>query len=335
MKWILATPYRIDIDHGIWKAVQEINNQLEFFVSPNQYEHDRSRSYTNSSQWKDYWNHSKHAWQLSRHQQAGIITAFPQLAACSAVRKKLSLRSPPPIIASTFNLGSLQNNIKQTLASSALKHIDKFIVPSSIEKEKYSEYLKLPISRFEFIPLHRPIIQPEETEDEISPFILSMGSANRDYDTLFSAIKDLPYRLIVVCPIERLSHITIPKNVEVRSNLTIEECRKLVQQAKLNIVPIKNQQTASGQVTVIEAMMFNKAVIATNTIGTIDYIEHENSGWLVQEQSVSELRHAITSLWDDTVLREKLAHNAHQYVKNELSYDKTANKINHILQQFC
>lgn len=334
MKWILAAPYKPTLEHGLWKAVKQQNNEIELFISPTLYTHDRSRSHTSSSQWREYWLHSKDAWVMAQQKKAGIITAFPQLAACTAIRKKISLNTSPPLIASTFNIGNIESSYKKILARSALKHVDKFIVSSSIEKIKYSEYLNLPLSKFEFIPLHRPIIEPTEHENKETPFILSMGAANRDYATLFKAIKDLPYKLIVVCPKERLTSLSIPKNVEILSNLTIDQCRKLVQQAKLNIVPIKNQQTASGQVTVIEAMMFKKTVIATNSIGTIDYIEHGKTGWLTGNQSVSDLIDAIAKLWADDTLRNTIAEQAHQFVKEELSYDKTAKKYLTVLNDF-
>lgn len=334
MKWILAAPYKPSIEHGLWQAVKQKNSEIELFISPTLYQHDRSRSHSNLSQWKDYWIHSKHAWAEAQQKKAGIITAFPQLAACTAMRKKISRNRSIPLIASTFNIGSLPNNYKKTLSRSALRHIDKFIVPSSAEKIEYSEYLNLPLSRFEFIPLHRPIIEPDTDENKEKPFILSMGSANRDYATLFKAIKDLPYKLIVVCPRERIINLSIPENVEVVSNLTIDECRNLVQKARLNIVPIQNQQTASGQVTVIEAMMFKKAVIATNTIGTTDYIEHGKTGWLTDNQSVDNLIDAIEILWADDTLRNTIAAQAQRFVKEELSYEKTASKYLNVLDSF-
>lgn len=334
MKWILAAPYIIDLEHGLWKAVKQQSNDIDFFVSPTRYSHDRSRSHSTVSQWKDYWNHSQQTWTEAKNQKAGIITAFPQLAACTAIRKKLSLSNNTPLIASTFNIGNLPNNYKKSLTRSALKHIDMFIVPSSAEKAKYSDFFNLPISRFEFIPLHRPLIASDTAENIETPFILSMGAANRDYSTLFKAIKNLPYKLIVVCPIERLNNLSIPKNVEVRSNLTIDECRKLVQQARLNIVPIQNQQTASGQVTVIEAMMFKKAVITTNTIGTVDYIKHGQTGWLTDYQSVEDLIDAIHELWTNNRLRASISQKAHLFVKEQLSYEKTASKYLNILNKF-
>jgi len=335
MKWILAAPYRPSLKHGLWKIVKQQNSEIELFISPTLYTHDRSRSHTSSSQWKDYWLHSKHAWTEAQQKKAGIITAFPQLAACTAIRKKVSFnRNSTPLIASTFNIGALPNNYKKILTRSALKHIDKFIVPSSAEKIKYSEYLNLPLSRFEFIPLHKPIIEPDTDENKENPFILSMGSANRDYATLFKAMEGLSYKLVVVCPKERLTNLSIPKNVEVLSSLTLNDCRRLVQQAKLNVVPIKNQQTASGQVTVIEAMMFKKAVIATNTIGTTDYIEHGKTGWLTDNQSVDNLIDAIEILWADNSLRNTIAAQAQSFVKEQLSYEKAAEKYLNILNDF-
>lgn len=331
MKWILAAPYMQQLDKSLWTIAQEQDKSLEFILSPSGYLHDRSRPQSSLKDWKDYWYHATDAWKKSQENGAGIVTAFPQLPVCAGIRKRLSRKSTP-IVAWTFNLGALHSNQKKILARSALKTINKFIVHSSAEIVNYSQYLNLPSSRFEFIPLHKPIMPSTTTENKNNPFILAMGSANRDYATLFSAIKKLKYPLTVVAPTHVLSGLDIPPTVTVKSNLSLTECRTLVQQARINIIPINNETTASGQVTVIEAMMYQRPVIATDTIGTRDYIDNQQTGFLVSSKSVQELENAIDTLWQNEELRNTIALQAQDYVKKELSHQKAAEHLIHVLE---
>jgi len=330
MKWILAAPYLQKLEKGLWTSMMDLDPSLDITVSPSHYLHNRSRVRAGINDWKDYWEHSADIWKKSQQTDGGIITAFPQLAVCVGLRKRLSNKSTP-IIAGTFNLGALHGNIKRVLANQALRSINKFIVHSSEEINHYSHYLNLPASKFEFVPLHKPIMPATAHEDLEHPFILSMGSANRDYKTLFKAIRITGHPLIVVAPPHALSGLDIPSSVTIKSNLSLLECRVLAQQARINIVPISNEHTASGQVTAIEAMMYGKAVIATDTIGTRDYIQHEKTGFLTKSHSVTELSQSIDDLWHDAMLRQKLSINAYNYVKTELSHQKTASRLLHIL----
>lgn len=332
MKWILSAPYIKQLEQGLWTIAQEQDKSLEFILSPANYSHDRSRPQSSLKDWKDYWEHASDAWFKAQQNEAGIITAFPQLPVCAGIRKQLSGKSTP-IVAWTFNLGTLHGMHKKLLARSSLKSVNKFIVHSSAEIINYSQYLNLPVSKFEFIPLHKPIMATTIYEDNDKPFILAMGSANRDYATLFSAIKKLGYPLTVVAPAHSLSGLDIPPSVTIKSNLSLAECRILIQKSRINIVPIDNEHTASGQVTLIEAMMYKKAVIATNSIGTRDYIIDNKTGYLAQAKSVTDLTNIIDGLWNDENKRNSIAEQAQNYVRNELSPNKTAERLVQLLNR--
>jgi glycosyltransferase involved in cell wall biosynthesis len=333
MKWIIAAPYPTNLSSGLWKTIQEYGSQHQLLTCQPDYKHNRSRDMASKQDWADYWKHSNDIWTQAQENDAGIITAFPQLAVCIGIRKRFSTRQTP-IIAGTFNLGQLHNGYKKQLARIALKKVDKFIVHSTAELPSYSQYLKIPRERFEFIHLHKPIMPITEAEELNTPFLLSMGTANRDYKTLFKAVEELNYPLTVVTPRQNLTDIEIPDCVTIKSNLSIQECRDLVQKARLNIISIDNEQTGSGQVTIIEAMMYRKAVISTNTIGSRDYIEHGLTGLLYDSKSVKQLEQAIKKLWTNAELRNQLANKAYNFIKDELSHEKTALKMLAVLDRF-
>ncbi|WP_373480532.1 hypothetical protein [Geminocystis sp.] len=191
MHWTVAAPF-FDFDE------QELQNcrWLDDFVvgdrhsftkvpcrdnSTNKSWHHRLSRNTSMSGWLKYWHQSGEAWEKTT---GGVITVFPQLATMVGTRKRFSSKNIP-LISYCFNIGFLYSGVKQLLAKSALYDVDKFIVHSRKECETVSSWLGIPQSKFEFIPLQRAEIPITESEDIENPFILSMGSANRDYQTFF------------------------------------------------------------------------------------------------------------------------------------------------------
>src|SRR4051794_39566571 len=143
--------------------------------------HSRASRATGVAQWLEYWDQARRALPAS-----GVITVFPQPALAAALLKKLR-RSAAPIIAWCFNLGEHPQSLKRLTARAAFKSVDRFIVHSSGEVPKVAGLLSIPRDKIEFVPLQRAPIPIEAEEDTESPFIVAMGSANRDYRTFFKA----------------------------------------------------------------------------------------------------------------------------------------------------
>jgi hypothetical protein len=143
----------------------------------------------------------------------GVITIFPQFAAGAGLRKRLSL-AQPPIVAWSLNLGKLYTGPKRSLAHFALKQVDHYVVHSRRECDNYSAHFDLPRERFEFVPVHHGTIEPTHSEEMDQPFILSMGSANRDYRTLVEAVRPLKIRTLIVASTRCLEGLNLPDCVD-------------------------------------------------------------------------------------------------------------------------
>jgi glycosyltransferase involved in cell wall biosynthesis len=255
---------------------------------------------------------------------------FPQLAATVGLRQRIT-RKRIPVIAWCFNLGACYPGVKRLVAQTALKDVDRFIVHSNRERENLSQWLELPLSRFEFVPLQRAEISITEQEEMTNPFLLTMGSAQRDYPTFFKAVEKLGIRTVIVAGSHALAGLTIPKNVEVQSGLTMNQCLQLAQKARISVVPLLDNQTASGQVTIIEAMRMNRPVIATRCIGSEDYIKHGETGLLVEPFSVDDLAHNIEQLWNNQELRHNIGKQAGDYSSKHFSDQAAGAALGRIL----
>src|SRR5437762_4151788 len=231
MRWYLAAPFIFsESDRWLAPFVPQDGDELSFQVVPATYDHDRSRKITGLAQWSDYFRHGNTLWREanSGSKQCGMLTCFPQIPIAAGARK-LMARSDMPLVAWTFNLGTLYTGAKQLAAKATLRAVDRFIVHSTHEVASYSEWLGLPKERFSFVPLQRatmPIVVPE---DEADPFVLSMGSAQRDYRLLFEVLRELRYRAVVVAGPHAVAGLNVPSNVEVLSGLSTQQCHVLVQ----------------------------------------------------------------------------------------------------------
>jgi glycosyltransferase involved in cell wall biosynthesis len=306
--WYLAAPF-IRCESNRWLSGFVPNDDAHFVFRsiPARYQHDRSRKITGLRAWADYFSHAHAVWRAAADdaQPRGIVTCFPQLPLAIGLRKRAA-RSTLPLVAWTFNLGVLYGGAKRRAAMFGLSAVDRFIVHSRAEIAACSEWLELPATRFEFVPLQRATEPIDFAEDASAPFVLSMGSAHRDYRLLFSVMAELGHPTVVVAAPHAVQGLAIPPNVSVRSGLTGAACDELVQRARVSVVPVANQRTASGQVTLLDAMMYARPVVVTAGPASVDYATHGHDALLVGHGDHAQMKEAIARLWDDAPLRAAL-----------------------------
>lgn len=278
--------------------------------------------------------HFRHARAALRAGPDGIVTCFPQLAMATAFWKTLS-RSKPRIIAYNFNLGELRGGLPQRLARFFAAAVDHFVVHSPEEIARYADYLGLPASRFHFIPLQRGTIEIPRREDTETPFIVAMGSAHRDYPTLISAIDLLQLPTVIVTRESDIASLPQSPHVTFRSKMTEEECLELLSRARICVTPVANLQTASGQVTFVNAMQLGVPTITTRCPGTDGYIEDGKNGILVPPFDVQAMSDAIRRLWSDGHLRETLSRTGIQTARSTFSDEMAATRLLDIVKSCC
>jgi glycosyltransferase involved in cell wall biosynthesis len=331
MQWFVVAPFP-SVRDDPWLGRFVPPGRHNFQSIPPSYSHDRSRKATSAGQWLDYLKHARQAQRLARASgpRTGLITNFPQIPLALGSLGKLK-RAHIPTVAWSFNIGALPEGIKKAVSRVALNDIDKFVVHSRAEITACSQWLGLPTERFEFAPLQRPIADITLSEDEQSPYIVSMGSAGRDYASLFKVLRELPYRTIVVAGKHAVDGLTIPSNVEMKSGLTLQECHELLQRARFSVTPIANTKTASGQVTLLDAMNYGKAQIVTRCPGSVDYVDHGQEALLVEPGDVETMKESIQSLWEQAVLRNRLGENGRARMINEFSDEAGGKRLGTLL----
>lgn len=283
---------------------------------------------TSALTWLTHFRHAKTALALEPH---GIIACFPQLAMTTAVWKFI-LRRRTRLIAYNFNLGHLRPGLPQIVARTFASQIDTFVVHSPEEVHRYSSYLGLPAERFMFVPLQRGIIPVTRQEDLNEPFIVAMGSAQRDYPTLIKAVDQLCLPTVIITRKADIEHLPKSHYISFLSDLSESECLQTLARARICVTPIANLTTASGQVTFINSMQLGVATIATRCPGTEGYISHELDGILVKPFDVEDLATAISRVWEDEIFRTNLATAARKTARQRFSDEMAAERLRQIIR---
>lgn len=209
--------------------------------------------------------------------------------------------------------------------------IERIIVSSSNEIAVYSERLKLPESKFKFLPFHTCVKEPRYVQG--AGYILSAGKTDRDYSTLAKAVEGLDVKVVVVSDEYNIKGIEFPPNVEVHCNIPYEKYIELLLGCSLVVVPLKKRVKSTGQVVFLEAMALGKPVIATLATGTIDYIEQNVTGVLIPPENIDALKHAIEEFINNRNSYEKIAVNALDKVKCKYTFEHfTQNILNEAVQ---
>ena len=307
MRWLIATPFS-NSRSDPWLGRYVRGSRHAFATVPGDYSHDRSRRKTSTHGWLDYLRHAHRALRSipRADRSVGIISCFPQLPTMLGLLCRIGFRKLP-IVAWSFNIGTLPSGLRQRFARFALRDVAVFVVHSRAEIDACSRWLGIDKDRFIFVPLQCPIREATSVENTATPYVLAMGTANRDYALLFDAVRELGIRTIVVAGAHAVKDLKRPPNVELMSDLSITQCYELLQGCRVSVIPVANARTASGQVTLLDSLVYGKATIITDCPGSSDYIVDGVTALTVQQGDRHQLQEAIVRLWNDSQLRSQLS----------------------------
>lgn len=306
MKWCVLADF-FSADDVQWLDASIDNSLLTFKkIAPKAKRgtwHTARSMTTGAAKWRRHFRHVQAGFAVKPD---GLIVCFPQLAMSAGLIKRMRF-SKVPVIAHNFNIGTLAPGLRQRLAQFSAAAIDHFIVHSPSEVAPYAAYLGVPQDRVHFVPLHRPDFGIPRAEDTEAPYVLAMGSAHRDYKTMIEALEPLAPRTIIVTRKDIIDSLPQHPWIEYRHGLSFEDCLHLLARARLSVTPVSNMQTASGQVTFINAMRMGVPLVATRCPGTDGYVSDGETGYLSAPFDAADMRDKIERLWQDADLRAAMA----------------------------
>lgn len=244
---------------------------------------------------KNYKNYKKIlAWQ----QFYGLILAF--------YFRLLHIKNAPEIIVLTFIykpkkslVGRVYDKFMRFIVSSG--YIKYFVVFSESEKKRYADYFNVPGSQFVFETLGYedktqkvPILNSEG-------FYLAAGRSNRDYKFLIEAWSKRSEQLEIICDTLMLRNVA--HNIKILTECHDDAFFKELSKCKAVIVPLEDKHISSGQLVIIQAMMYGKPVIVTENDTVKDYIDTGRTGVIIKKTE-HDLANAIQALNEETFYKE-------------------------------
>lgn len=197
--------------------------------------------------------------------------------------------------------------------------VDRFLVIRSGDAEMLERRFGFPQERTTFLAW--PVgIDPPETADD--GYVYSAGWAHRDWDTLLAALElaGLPARLapgrdLPIPPscANRITVIDMP---------TPEAGRRLTARARVVAVAMRDTDLPSGPLVLLDALAMGKAVAATAVNGTRDYVRDGETALVVPPGDAPALARALTRLWEDAGLRQRLGEAAQAETLERCSLDR-------------
>ena len=216
--------------------------------------------------------------------------------------------------------------IKRKIQEFVFARIELIFVSSRSEIETYSERLRLPKERICFLPFHTNVVEPKIVQGT-GNYFLSAGKTGRDFQLLTEAVKDLKCELVIVSDEDSIKGIDLPSNIKLLLNIPYSKYLELLFDCRAVIVPLKRLVKSTGQVVILEAMALGKPVIATETVGTVDYIQSGFNGLLVPPDDPGCLHKAISQLLKDESFCCHLSANALKTVKEFHTFETYVNAI--------
>jgi glycosyltransferase involved in cell wall biosynthesis len=182
------------------------------------------------------------------------------------------------------------------------------------EADYYQRTFGWPAAKLGFVPLHS---SPEYLARPVVPhqrYVIAAGRTFRDYATLIEAFAGVDLPLTIVASPSNIPARDIPPNVTILFDRPLSELIDLIASSMIVVVPLQEREISIGQTVVLEAMSMGKAVVVTAVNGTIDYIEHMETGVLVPPRDPEALRRAVLLLAGDDALRQRMGAAARQRI---------------------
>jgi hypothetical protein len=276
------------------------------------------------------------AWQAVQKAQKSaslIVSHGPRPAMYASGFAKL-LQPDLPHLVYSFNFTQLPTGLQHKAMVKAYQQPQRFVSFSTLETLLYADYFDIPIEKIDMLhwSVHSPSIQTRETPLIHGDYICAIGSQGRDYATLFAAMQKLPnIKLVTVCNPDSIRDLTIPSNVEIRTNIPLADANHILANSLFMALPLRDSQVPCGHVTLVSGMFYQKAMVVTNSAGVHDYIKAEETGVFCEPKNPDDLTEKIQMLWDDQAKRNRIAQNGLRFAQTHCTEKTVINYFSNYL----
>jgi glycosyltransferase involved in cell wall biosynthesis len=214
----------------------------------------------------------------------------------------------------------------------ALADVDALVVNAQGERPAYARLFHLSPAQVVFLPWPSNI-EPCPRLHEDDGTILAAGRSLRDWRTFLQAVDGLPYRFVMVASRRDLAGLHVPGNVSLFADVPRAAYLQLLRRARFAVVPLRPSGRSTGQATFLECLALGKPVVVTETVGSVDYIEHDENGLLCPPADPAALRRQIIRLAEDPALRKRLAEGGLRSIRERFNKSAYARALLAVIDQ--
>jgi glycosyltransferase involved in cell wall biosynthesis len=252
-----------------------------------------------------------------------------------ALLRSIVGQTHPPLIILSFNLQGVLSHFLG-LARFGMRSVSRVVVFTPSEVEHYQRLLSLAPEAISYCPhgWFDPMrwyvpreIHESDTLAQNGKFIFTSGRSYRDYETLARAVEGTEVCVKVSSRPFNLAGLDLPKNMEAMGWLDYRVAQDHIYESSFYVVPLQNINFAGGDSSLLQAMSFGKAVVATRAPSTETYLEHGQTGLLVEPGDVEGMRQAILHLWRNPDEAIRMGKEARRRFEENHTMDKLAQRV--------
>lgn len=227
--------------------------------------------------------------------------------------------------------------VRRLATARGLHRAAAIVCYSSLEAERLRSAFPAASAKVHFEPLGFDI--PWQPTLKVPPerrVIVSAGTSNRDYTTLWASASAVPAAIRVFARPEVLDvAVPAPANLQVESDFTWGSYFSEMASAGAVVIPIDDPHKTAGQLVAIQAMHLGRAIVATDCDGLRDYLRNDETAVLVPPHDAHGLAEALTAVVTDRELAERLGDAARRQAKAQLTASAFWSRILGIVRATC
>jgi len=290
-------------DRWLWKYLPANNDELDFLIT--------TGAADRFQKWGKLFNYYPAFWQTgfrallkTRRTHYDLVVAWQGKSGFPyAVLRSIVGQTSPPLIILGFSLQGVVSHFLGAVRF-GLRSVSRVTVLTPVEVESYRRLLSLSPEAICYSPIgwHDPMrwydpLKVHKSDALARKFIYTFGRSYRDYETLARAVEGTEVNVKLSGRAFNLAGIKLPHNIETTGWLKYRELHDYLFESQFCVVPLQSIAHSSGETSLLHAMSFGKAIVATRAPGTETYIQHGLTGLLVEPGDVQAMRQALLHLW--------------------------------------
>lgn len=283
---------------------------------------------------------------LKDMRKADLIFCFhSQMGLPAAFCMKLSRINKPLIIFDVEGIGRKNKAWQRWLIRKIIPKISLLFYFAQIQREDYAKYYPELLKKSEFVHLGMDLSRARYAKKlKQENYILTIGYQDpkfRDWKTLIKAFNQLSQRIDLVVvgknnfSTEELGKERLSPRVKCVPMCNFQELNEYIAKSKLVVLSLPERRHAFAQMTLLQAMSMQKAVVVTEVSGVKDYVEDTKTAVFCKPNDWRDLKVKIEMLLEDRELTERISRSARRLVVKKFNEENLSKNLYKSVEKLC